>query len=71
MTNDEIHFNVYCTTQPQQSSLYFKTVLNNDNDTNQWGENEARVSCYQTRMVWKEGSGINCFIYKEFILCFT
>ena len=30
-------------------------------DSNQWGENEARVACHQMGMIWKEGSGINCF----------
>ena len=25
----------------------------------------ARVACYQMGMVWKEESGINCFIYKR------
>ena len=24
---------------------------------NQWSENEAKVACYQMKMVWKEGSG--------------
>ena len=26
--------------------------------SNLWGENEARVACYQMGMVWQEGSGI-------------
>ena len=35
MTNDTVHFNVYCTTmkQQQQSTRYSKTVLYNDNNT--------------------------------------
>ena len=36
MTNDTVHFNVYCTTikqQQQQSTRYSKTVLYNDNST--------------------------------------
>ena len=33
--------------------------------TNLWSENEARLACYQMRMVWKEESGIKCFIYKR------
>ena len=33
--------------------------------SNQWSENEARVACYQMGMVWKEGSGINCYIWKS------
>ena len=34
-------------------------------DSNQWSENEARVACYQMGIVWKEGSGNNCFVYKR------
>ena len=34
MTNDTVHFNVYCTTiKQQQSTRYSKTVLYNDNNT--------------------------------------
>ena len=34
MTNDTVHFNVYCTTIKQQQSIrYSKTVLYNDNNT--------------------------------------
>ena len=35
MTNNTVHFNVYCTTikQQQQSTRYSKTVLYNDNNT--------------------------------------
>ena len=36
MTNDTIHFNVYCTTikqQQQESTRYSKIVLYNDNNT--------------------------------------
>ena len=35
MTNDTVHFNVYCTTikQQQQNTRYSKTVLYNDNNT--------------------------------------
>ena len=36
MTNDTIHFNVYCTTiklQQQKSTTYFKTALFNDINT--------------------------------------
>ena len=34
MTNDTVHFNVYCTTiKQQQSTRYSKTVLYNDNST--------------------------------------
>ena len=35
MTNDTVHFNVYCTTikQQQQSTRYSKTVLYNDSNT--------------------------------------
>ena len=39
--------------------------------SNQWGENEARVACYQMGMAWKEGSGIVVvliFLIKMFIL---
>ena len=39
--------------------------------SNQWGENEAKVACYQIGMVWKEGSGIVVvliFLIKMFIL---
>ena len=34
MTNDTVHFNVYCTTvkQQQQSTRYSKTILYNDNN---------------------------------------
>ena len=34
MTNDTVHFNVYCTTikQQQQSTKYSKTILHNDNN---------------------------------------
>ena len=34
MTNDTVHFNVYCTTiKQQQNTRYSKTVLYNDNNT--------------------------------------
>ena len=36
MTNDTVHFNVYCTTitlQQQKSTIYSKTVTYNDNNT--------------------------------------
>ena len=35
MTNDTVHFNVYCTTikLQQQSTRYSKTLLYNDNNT--------------------------------------
>ena len=35
MTNDTVHFNVYCTTvkQQQENTRYSKTVLYNDNNT--------------------------------------
>ena len=34
MTNDTVHFNVYCTTIKQQQRIrYSKTVLYNDNNT--------------------------------------
>ena len=39
--------------------------------SNQWSENEARVSCYQMGMIWAEGSGIVVvliFLIKMFIL---
>ena len=34
MTNDTVHFNVYCTSKKQQQSTrYSKTILYNDNST--------------------------------------
>ena len=40
-------------------------------NSNQWGENEARVACYQMGKAWKERSGIVVvliFLIKMFIL---
>ena len=40
--------------------------------SNQWGENEARVACYQMGMSWQEQSGIKiCLMYLIIYLLYS